>query len=318
MKDLVRRLLLLRRIAFVAALAVVAAGSVACGGSGSGGNGLTGTILADGSSTVFLIAEAFAEEFKREHPGVDITVGESGTGGGFKKFCNGETDISDASRPISDEEKAACKAKGIEFVDLEIARDGLSVVVNNDNTWAKCLTVSELKKIWEPNSKITNWKQIRSAFPDQKLKLYGPGTASGTFDYFTKAIVGVEKSSRTDYSASEDDNVLVTGVAGDKGSLGYFGYAYFSENRDKLNIVGVDSGSGCVTPSDATVRDGTYSPLSRPLFIYVKKSSIARPEVKAFVEFALNSVNGLLPDIGYTALSEAQIVAQRAKFEKAA
>lgn len=318
MDDLIGRPQLLRRIAFVAAMTAVAAGSVACGGSGTGGSGLTGTILADGSSTVFLITEAFAEEFKREHPGVDITVGESGTGGGFKKFCNGETDIQDASRPISAEENAACKAKGIEYVELEIARDGLSVVVNKDNTWAQCLTVSELKKIWEPNSKIANWQQIRSTFPDQKLKLYGPGTASGTFDYFTKEIVGVEKSSRTDYSASEDDNTLVTGVAGDKGSLGYFGYAYFSENRDKLKLVGVDSGSGCVEPSDATVRDGTYAPLSRPLFIYVKTSSIARPEIKAFVEFAFDTVNDLLGDIGYTSLSQDQLDVQRAKFEKAA
>lgn len=277
----------------------------ACGGGGAKDSGLTGTVNGDGSSTVFPITEAVAEEFRRDNGGVDVTVGVSGTGGGFKKFCNGETDIQDASRPIKAEEKAACAAKGIEYVELAVANDGLAVVANPKNGWATCLTVSELKKIWSPDLAVTSWKQVRAGFPDVSLKLYGPGTESGTFDYFTKEINGEEGASRSDYTSSENDNELVTGVEGDKGALGYFGFAYYQENKDQLKILGVDGGAGCVTPSDETVKANTYAPLSRPLFLYVKTTPAPRAEVVAFVDFYLDAVTTLVGDVGYTPLDDA-------------
>lgn len=308
-----------RRRVMPGVLVVLALTAAACGsGGGSKNGGLSGTVSADGSSTVFLITEAVAEEFKKGSPGVDVAVGESGTGGGFQKFCNGETDIADASRAIKDEEKAACTAKAIEFVELKIAKDGLSVVVNTSNTWADCLTAAELKKVWEPGSKVDNWNQVRSGFPDEPLKLYGPGTASGTFDFFTKEINGEEKATRTDYTASEDDNTLVQGVAGDAGAMGYFGYAYYAENTDKLKVLGVDGGAGCIKPSDETVKNETYAPLSRPLFIYLKKASLSRPEVKAFVDFYLSNINTLIGDIGYTPLPDADLAAAKAAVDTAA
>lgn len=263
------------------------------------GSQLSGTIKIDGSSTVGPISEAVAEEFMAQHPDVKVTVGISGTGGGFKKFTVGETDISDASRPIKDEEKASAEQNSIEYVEIPVAYDGISVVVNNANDWAKSITVDELKKIWEPNSKITNWNQVRSDWPDEKLVLYGPGTDSGTFDYFTDEINGEEGESRTDYTASEDDNVLVQGVAGDKGSLGYFGFAYYKENTDKIKALSVDGGSGAVEPSMETIKDGSYAPLSRPIFIYVSKKSLERPEVKEFVKFYLTEGVSLIPEVGY-------------------
>lgn len=308
----------MRRSVAGALLTMLAVSGLACSSSNSGGSSLSGTISADGSSTVFLITEAVAEEFKKDNGGVDVTVGESGTGGGFKKFCNGETDIQDASRAVKDEERAACAAKGIEYIELEIAKDGLSVVVNKQNVWATCLTVAELKKIWEPDSKVSNWNQVRAAFPSQAMKLYGPGTASGTFDYFTKAINGEEKASRTDYTGSEDDNTLVQGVAGDKGALGYFGYAYYAQNADKLNVVQVDGGDGCIAPSEQTVKDLTYKPLSRPLFIYVNKAALRRPEVKAFVSFYLDSLDEILGDVGYTELSAADLAKTKAALDAVA
>lgn len=263
------------------------------------------TVKIDGSSTVYPITEAVAEDFQAARQGaVQVTVGVSGTGGGFKKFCSGQTDISNASRPIKAEEQQACKAAGINYIELPIAYDALTVVVNNQNTWAKSMTVAELKKMWEPaaQGKITNWSQVRSGFPNASLKLFGPGADSGTFDYFTEAVVGESKQSRTDYLPSEDDNVLVQGVSRDKNALGYFGYAYYLENKDKLKAVAIDSGKGAVLPSQATVENGTYSPLSRPVFIYVSTKAAQRPEVKQFVEYYISNAPTLVKEVGYIPL----------------
>jgi phosphate binding protein len=267
---------------------------------------LKGDIVIDGSSTVYPVTQAAAEEFRQYAKDVRVSVGISGTGGGFKKFCAGETDISDASRPISPSERDACEKAGIQFIELPVAYDGLAVVVNPQNNFATCLTKAELKKIWEPEAqgKITNWKQVRDSFPDMSLKLFGQGTDSGTFDYFTDAINGKEKASRGDFQASEDDNVLVQGVSGDRGALGYFGLAYVTENQGKVKAIQVDNkGDGtCVAPSQETVKNGTYQPLSRPIFIYVKKSVASRPEVQEFVKFYLSkSFTPLIPtrEVGY-------------------
>jgi phosphate transport system substrate-binding protein len=261
-------------------------------------------IKIDGSSTVYPISEAVAEEFQKK-TGVKVTVGESGTGGGFKKFCRGETDISDASRPISQKEMDACKEAGVQYIELPIAYDALTVVVNSKNDWVKSLTVAELNKIWAPGSSVKNWKQVNSAYPDKALALYGPGTASGTFDYFTEAVNGKAKSSRSDYTPSEDDNVLVTGVAGNPGSLGYFGYAYYESNQDKLRAIPIIAKGTAtpVIPSPETVMNGTYQPLSRPLFIYVNATAAAfRPEVKAFVNFYLENAPKLVKEVQYVPL----------------
>lgn len=263
---------------------------------------LSGTIEIDGSSTVFPITEAVAEEFRITNPDVRINVGISGTGGGFKRFVVGETDISDASRPIKQSEAEAAQTNGIEYMELQVAVDGLSVVVNPANGWVDYLSVEELKRIWEPNSAVQKWSDVRQGWPDKPITLYGPGTDSGTFDYFTEAIVGKEDASRPDYTASEDDNILVQGIAGDPNALGYFGYAYYAENTDKLKIVPIDSGKGPVTPSDETVKNGDYAPLSRPLFIYVNTKSMERPEVKAFVTFYLENAENLVIEVGYTPL----------------
>lgn len=263
---------------------------------------LSGVIEIDGSSTVYPITEAVAEEFHKVNSKVQVNVGVSGTGGGFKRFVVGETAISDASRPISSSEKDAAAKNGIEYVELKVAIDGLSVLVNPQNDWAKCLTVAELKKVWEPSSTINNWNQIRAGFPDRPLRLYGPGTDSGTFDYFTEVITGKAKASRADYTASEDDNVLVQGINGDRNALGYFGYAYYVENPGKLGLVALDSGKGCVAPSEATIENGTYTPLSRPLFIYVNKKVLERPEVRAFVRFYMEHGAELSKEVGYIAL----------------
>ena len=276
---------------------------VACGG-GEGTGGLQGAVQVDGSSTVYPITEAVAEEFLKEDRAVRVTVGISGTGGGFKRFCTGETDISDASRPIKPSEAAACAQNGVEFVELPVAYDGLSVVANPENTFCDCLTVGELKRIWEPGSTVQRWSDVRPEWPNREIRLYGPGTDSGTFDYFTEAIVGKEDASRPDFTASEDDNVLVQGVEGDVSALGYFGYAYYVENEARLKLVGVDNGSGCVTPSPTTIEDGTYAPLSRPMFIYVSRQSLARPEVAAFVRYYMEHAAELVPQVGYIALAD--------------
>ncbi|MHC0064064.1 PstS family phosphate ABC transporter substrate-binding protein [Nostoc sp. UIC 10890] len=269
------------------------------------GSNLSGKVQIDGSSTVYPISEAMAEEFQKANPGVQVTVASSGTGGGFKKFCAGETDISNASRPIKPEEVELCKKGNIEYIELPIAYDGLSVVVNPQNNFASCLKVDELKKMWEPGAqgKVTQWNQINPKFPAQKIGLYGPGTDSGTYDYFTQAVVGKEGESRGDFTASEDDNTLVQGVTADQGGIAFFGYAYYENNKEKLKLVGIDAGKGCVQPSPQTIGDGTYQPLSRPEFIYVKKTAATRPEVKAFVDFNYAPANQkLVTEVGYVPL----------------
>jgi phosphate transport system substrate-binding protein len=259
----------------------------------------------DGSSTVFPITEAVAEEFQKAKKGkIKVTVGISGTGGGFKKFCRGETDISDASRPILKEEMESCKKAGIQYIELPIAYDALTVMVNPKNDWITSMTVADLKKIWEPSAqgKVTHWNQVRSSWPNAPLKLFGPGADSGTFDYFTEAIVGKAKASRGDFTASEDDNVLVQGIANDKNALGYFGFAYYIENQKKLKAAAIDGGNGPVLPSPKTVEDGTYQPLSRPIFIYLSKKAAEKPEVKEFVEFYLQNAAKLVKQVKYVAL----------------
>lgn len=324
------------RLASVASVATLALVVAACGGNqqqasdtsspqaaggspaAGGGSGLTGQVSADGSSTVLPIMEAVAEEFQKANSGVKVTVGSSGTGGGFKKFCAGEIDISDASRPIKKEEIELCQKNNIQFVELPIAYDGLSVVANPGNDFAKCLKVEDLKKMWEPaaQGKVKNWNQVRSQFPNQPLALYGAGTDSGTFDYFTDEINGKEGASRGDYTASEDDNTLVQGISQDKGGLGYFGFAYYEANKDKLKLVEIDGGKGCVAPSAQTIADGTYTPLSRPLFIYVKKEAAQRPEVKGLVNFALSPENkGLISETGYVALPDETVALVKSRFE---
>jgi phosphate transport system substrate-binding protein len=261
-------------------------------------------IKIDGSSTVFPISEAYAEEFQIQKRGkVRVTVGVSGTGGGFKKFCRGETDIANASRPITAEEMEICRKAGIKYMELPIAFDALTVVINPKNTWAKTLTIAELRKMWEPaaQGRITNWKQIRSGFPDEKLMLFGPGADSGTFDYFTEAVNGKAKASRGDFTASEDDNTLVQGVENNKGALGYFGFAYYAAHKDKMTAVAVDAGKGPVLPSLENVTNATYTPLSRPLFIYVRDTAASRPEIKEFVQF-LMSRGDLVAEVGYLPL----------------
>jgi phosphate transport system substrate-binding protein len=263
-------------------------------------------VKVDGSSTVFPITEAMAEQFQKEKKGqVQVTVGISGTGGGFKKFCNGETDISNASRPILKREMEACRSKNISYIELPVAFDALTVVVNPRNNWVKQLTVAELKTIWEPaaQGKIKTWNQVNPAWPNRPLKLFGAGTDSGTFDYFTEAIVGKAKSSRGDYTASEDDNVLVQGVATDVNALGYFGYAYYEENAKRLRAVPIVNAQGkAVLPSRKAVEDGSYNPLSRPIFIYVNSESLRRPEVREFVEFYQRQASKLIPPTGYIPL----------------
>jgi phosphate transport system substrate-binding protein len=278
------------------------------------------TVKVDGSSTVFPISEAMAEEFMKSNPNIKVIVGTSGTGGGFKKFCAGETDISNASRPIKTEEIELCKKGNVEYVELPISYDGLSVVVNPKNDFVTCLSVDQLKKMWEPaaEGKVKNWKDIDPKFPDKPLTLYGAGTDSGTYDYFTKAITGEEGKSRGDYTPSEDDNVIVQGVSGDEGSLGFFGFAYYEANQDKLKLVEIKNKSGkCVAPSAETIADGSYSPLSRPEFIYVKKDALNRPEVKAFVAFQIDPANKkLISDTGYLPLPEDVIALAKERLDK--
>ena len=258
----------------------------------------------DGSSTVYPITVAVAEEFRKSHQDVQIPVGISGTGGGMKRFTKGEISIADASSPIKEKEAAAAEENDIEFIELEVAYDGLSVMVNPSNDWVDCLTTQELNKIWAPDSKIRNWSEIRDGFPDQALRLYGPGTDSGTFDYFTDTINGEEGASRADYTPSEDDNVLVQGISGDKGALGYFGYAYYIPNQDKLKLVSVDGGTGCVSPTTTTINDGTYSPLSRPLLIYVNKTHLTKQIVKEFVTYYVKNAAKYSEEVGYVPLPD--------------
>jgi phosphate transport system substrate-binding protein len=284
---------------------------------------LAGTVTIDGSSTVYPITEAVAEEFQLENPDVQVPTAFSGTGGGFKKFCAGETDINDASRPIKaddDGEGVACATNGIEYVELQVAIDGLTVVVNPDNDFVTCLTVEELATIYGPDSpKDLSWSDVNPDFPDEPVERFMPGADSGTFDYFTEEINGETDAATRFATQSEDDNVLVTGVSGDANAIGFFGYAYFVENQDKLKALEVDGGSGCVAPTDATINDGTYSPLSRPLFIYpgVGKAK-DRPELKAFVDFYLANTSALSAEVGYIALPAAALAAEVAEWAAAA
>ncbi len=283
--------------------------SPAPAGSGTAASGSAGgTVNLDGSSTVAPLAEAAASAFASVEPGIRVTVATSGTGGGFKKFCAGETDISNASRPIKDEEKQACEAAGITFTEIVIANDGLSVVINPENTWAKCMTVAQLKTMWAPESegKVMNWNQVDPSYPDEKLTLFGAGTDSGTFDYFTDAINGEEGASRTDFSPSEDDNITVQGVAGEKGAVGYFGLSYAEENADKLVAAQIDGGKGCVTASVETVQSGEYTPLSRPLFIYVANESYKKAEVKSFVDYFVENSDATSKAAGFVPLTDEQ------------
>ncbi len=297
-----------------------------CGGqnSKSGADGeLSGSVQVDGSSTVYPVTEAVAEEFRREAPDVRVTVGVSGTGGGMKKFSRGEIDIVDASRGINEAESAIAKENNISFVELEVAYDGLTVVVHPENDWVEEITLAELKKIWEPAAQgtITHWNQVRPEWPNEEIHLYGPGVESGTYDYFTEAIVGESHASRGDYTASEDDNVLVQGVSTDPYALGFFGYAYYEENQDKLKAVAVDdqnesNGQGAILPSRETVKEGTYAPLSRPLFIYVNSNAAKRPEVVKFVNFYLDNAATLSEEVGYIQLPEEKYQEQKKKFEQ--
>ena len=295
------------------AIALVSATTAAACGGGSGESAASDAaptvIQLDGSSTVFPISEAVAEEFQKANPGIRVTVGISGTGGGFQKFCRGETDISDASRPIRPTEIETCQKAGIEYIELPIAYDGLAVVVNPKNTWATSVTVAELKTLWSPDAqgKVLRWNQVRSSWPNREVRLFGAGVDSGTYDYFTEAVVGKEGASRGDFTSSEDDNVLVQGVSSDELALGFLPFAYVEQNQDKLKLVPVDdgkaeNGSGPLAPSAETVRNGTYQPLSRPLFIYVAKKAAERPEVQKFVD-AFFDASALVREVGYVELT---------------
>jgi len=271
-------------------------------------------VRVDGSSTVYPITEAVAEEFRTPHPDIRVTVGISGTGGGFKKFSAGEIDIADASRPIKPEEAAAAQAASIDYIELPIAYDGLTLVVNHDNTFVDHLSIEELHKIWAPESQVKKWSEVRSGWPDEELHLYGAGHDSGTFDYFTEVVNGKAQACRADYTASEDDNVLVQGVAGDKNSLGFFGFAYYAENQDKLRAVPIMTDGGPVAPSHDTIANGTYKPLSRPIFIYAATKAAERPEVQTFVTFYLDNAPKLVSQVGYVALSEQLYAAMKTRF----
>jgi phosphate transport system substrate-binding protein len=303
----------------VIAIAAMPALLSACGGDdASAGGNLSGTIRIDGSSTVGPLSEAAAELFREENPDVRITVGISGTGGGFEKFCAGETDISDASRQIEPDEVEACKKENVSYEEVQIANDGLAVVVNPDNDWAQCLTTAELKKIWEPGSDVNNWNQVRSGFPDQGMKLFGAGTDSGTFDYFTEAINGEEGATRKDYSPSEDDNVTVQGVSGDAGNMGYFGLSYAIANEGKVKAIQVDGGDGCVEPTSETVQNGTYKPLSRPLFIYPSAQALKQEVVRKFVQFYVDNQAAIAEQAQFVPLTDEQSQESKDKVDRLA
>lgn len=303
-------------LAVIVSAAVLALGVAACGsdddsssGSSGGGGDLSGSIRIDGSSTVAPLTEAMAEEFMAENSGVRVTVGTSGTGGGFEKFCAGETDISDASRAIEPEEEEACEKKGIGFEDVHVATDALTVMINNENP-VSCLSVEQLKDVWGPDSKISNWSEIPGLKEDfdESLSLYGPGTDSGTFDYFTEEINGEEGATRKDYNnVGEDDNATVKGVEGSPGGMGYAGFSFYQENEGKLKALEVDNGKGCVLPSVETAQEGSYAPLSRPLFIYPSDAALKKPEVKAFIAYYLENVGSVAEALGFVPLTEEQL-----------
>jgi phosphate transport system substrate-binding protein len=310
-----------QRAGRAAALALgLALAATACGDDGDtttdgpSVSAVSGTISGDGSSTVFPIMEAVAEEITKTHPGIDIQVGSSGTGGGFEKFCNGETDFSNASRKIKDEEAATCTAKGVQYTELQVAIDGLSVVTNKSLA-IDCLTVDELKKLWVSGSSVKKYSDLRAGLPASEVKLFGPGSDSGTYDFFLEEVLGKDSKFRTDpaVTTSENDNDLVQGIEASPTGLGYFGYAYYTANQDKLNLVGVDGGKGCVKPSDTSVRDGSYDPLSRPLFVYVKNSVLDTPAGEAFARYLVTDAKPLVSEVGYVQLTDAEYQSQLAK-----
>jgi phosphate transport system substrate-binding protein len=304
------------RIFTLLGLVLVLAIAAGCGGDDEGGNGSGGVITADGSSTVGPFVTKAAEDFKAAED-VDVTVGISGTGGGFERFCAGETDLSNASRPIDEGEQALCEDGGVEYIEFRVATDALTNVVNTENDWATCLTVEQLNMIWGPGSNVSNWNQVDPSFPDQELTLFGPGTDSGTFDYFTDVINGEEGASRTDYSPSEDDNVIVQGVSGDRGGLGYFGFSYFEQNQGTLRALEVDGGSGCVAPSSAAAQDGSYAPLSRPLFVYVKRASFDENEdVRNFIAYMFDNNQTIAEAAQFVPLSDDQLSEEQTKLEE--
>ncbi len=280
---------------------------------------LTGEIASDGSSTVGPLTQAVAEEFAAAAPQVQTSVDISGTGGGFKRFCAGEIDVQNASRPIQDEERAICAENGVDWYEFEVAYDGITLVTNTENTWLTCITTDTLRQLWQKENAVQNWSELDPAYPAEQADLYGPGTDSGTFDFFVETILGEDTEIRDDFTPSEDDNVLVEGVAGDPNALAYFGYAYYLENQDSLNAVAVDNGDGnCVTPSPETIQEGSYAPLSRPLFVYVTGSALERPEVQEFVRFYLANAAALAPEVGYVASPADVYNEDQARFEAAA
>ncbi len=318
------------QVALLALAALLTVTAVGCGRSDSTTTGaqgttpaadqITGDVIADGSSTVGPLTTAAAEAYREIQPGVNVEVGISGTGGGFERFCAGETDLSDASRPIKDDEEAPlCADAGIEYTEFEVAEDALTVVVNTENDWVDCLTVEQLATIWGPDAEgeITNWNQVDPSFPDQELTLSGPGTDSGTFDYFTDAVNGEEGASRADYSASEDDNTIVQAVSGDKGGMGYFGYTYYEENQDTLKALEIDGGEGCVAPSAEAAQDGTYTPLARPLFVYVKNESLSSPAVAGFMDYYLNNLDSIAESAQFIAVPDDVAAENLTKLEAA-
>ena len=298
-------------LALVAVFAVAALGAAA---GEAGSSRLKGTITADGSSTVAPYTTAAAEGFHRRYPGVNVTVGISGTGGGFERFCRGEIDLANASRGIRAAESKACADKGIKWIAFTVANDGIAIVVNKSNTWARCLTVAQLHEMWKPGSRANNWRDISPSFPDQSLRLFGPGTDSGTFDFFTEKINGRARSSRSDYFPSENDNIIVQGVSGERGGLGYFGLSYYEENKTRLNLVRVDGGNGCIAPTRKTVQSKRYKPLSRPLFIYVKKTSFVKAPVHAFIGYILKNEREIARRSRFVPLTDAQLALARDKF----
>ena len=301
----------------VATVAVFALALAAAATASTSRTGISGKISADGSSTVGPYVAAAAERFERANRGAKITVGISGTGGGFERFCKGEIDLANASRPIKQAESAKCRDAGIRYVAFLVANDGLSIVVNKGVTWINCITTAELKKIWDKGSTVDNWSQVRAGFPSVPLKLYGPGTDSGTFDFFTEKINGKAKQSRSDYTASEDDNVLVRGVEGDRGAMGYFGYSYYVENKSRLKLLRVNGGNGCVAPSVATVQAGTYKPLSRPLFVYAKRTSFQRAVVRAFIKYIILNEKTIAKASRYVPLTRAQLRKAKRQYNNA-
>jgi len=315
-----KKLIQMKKLTILIMLAIVA---TACGNNKTKNETsnnetiISGTIKIDGSGTVFPVSEAVAEEFLKVHPKVKVTVGESGTGGGFKKFAVGTTDISDASRDIKNSEKELCKQNNIDYVRLTVALDGITVVVNKNNTWAKDITTTELKKLWEPNSKIKKWNEIRANWPNEEIHLYGPNTSHGTYDFFTEEIMGKSGASRSDYNAVSDYNVAVQGIEKDKNALGYFGLSYYEENKDKLNALSIDNGNGLVAPSLETVANNSYAPLSRSLYIFVSKKSAQRIEIQKFVEFYLKNAPSLSKEVGYVPMPASGYETQKKAFKNA-